>query len=68
MGYLYKRPKLRRRGMHIGFCWESQEERDHLKDVDIGGRIILKRIFERQDGVVWTGQIWLRIGSTGKVF
>jgi hypothetical protein len=28
-----------------------------------GGRwIILKLILEKQDGVVWTGLIWLRIG------
>jgi hypothetical protein len=68
MGSLHKRPKLRRRGMHIGFWWESQEERNHLEDLDIGGRIILKWILERQDEVVWTGLIWLRIGSSGGLF
>jgi hypothetical protein len=27
-----------RRGMHIGFLWESQQEkRDHKEDQDIGG-------------------------------
>jgi hypothetical protein len=29
-------------------------------------RIILKWILERYDGVVWTGLIWLRIGTGGK--
>jgi hypothetical protein len=35
------------RGMHIGFWWESQMERDHWEDLDIGGRIILEWILER---------------------
>jgi hypothetical protein len=36
-----------RRGMHIGYCWESQRERDHYEDQDVGGWTILKWIFER---------------------
>jgi hypothetical protein len=28
--------------MHIGFQWESQEERDNQEDLDVGGRIVLK--------------------------
>jgi hypothetical protein len=28
-----------------------------LEDLDVGGRIILERILERYDGVVWTGLI-----------
>jgi hypothetical protein len=35
------------RGMHIGFLWESQKERDHYGDVDVGGRVILKWILEK---------------------
>jgi hypothetical protein len=52
-------------GMHIGFRWESQKGSDHKEDLDVGGRIILKWILERQNGVVWTGSIWLRIGTSG---
>jgi hypothetical protein len=33
--------------MYIGFWWESQKERDHWEDLDVGGRIILEWIFER---------------------
>jgi hypothetical protein len=33
--------------MHIGFWWESQKERDHSEDLDVGGRIILKWILEK---------------------
>jgi hypothetical protein len=29
------------------------------------GRIILRRILFRRDGAVWTGLIWLRIGTSG---
>jgi hypothetical protein len=56
--------RMGKRGMHIGYWWESQKERDHEEDEDVGGWIILKWILERWDGVVWTGLIWLRIGNS----
>jgi hypothetical protein len=33
---------------------ESQKERDYYEDLDVVGRIILKWILERWNGVVWT--------------
>jgi hypothetical protein len=33
--------------MHVGFLWESHKEGDYLEDLDIGERVILKRIFEK---------------------
>jgi hypothetical protein len=36
-----------RRGMHIRYWWESQKERDHWEDLDVGGWTILKWILER---------------------
>jgi hypothetical protein len=30
------------RGMHIGYWWGSQKERDNLEDQDVGGWTILK--------------------------
>jgi hypothetical protein len=36
-----------RRGMRVGFRWESQKERDAKEGLDVGGRIILKWIFEK---------------------
>jgi hypothetical protein len=50
--------------MHIGFLWESQKERYHQEDLDVGRRIILEWILESYDEVVWTGLIWLRIGTS----
>jgi hypothetical protein len=40
-------------------------ERDHWEDKDVGDWIILKWIFERQYGVVWTAPIWLRTETSG---
>jgi hypothetical protein len=36
-------------------------ERDHLEDLDVGGRIILKWILRKWNGEAWTGFLWLRI-------
>jgi hypothetical protein len=41
--------RMGRRGMHIGYWWESQKERDHYEDQDVCGWIILKWILERWD-------------------
>jgi hypothetical protein len=34
--------RMWRRGMLIGYWWESQKERDHWEDQDVGGWTILK--------------------------
>jgi hypothetical protein len=47
-----------------GFGRETRE-RDHLEDLGIGGRIILKLIFKKLDEETWTELIWLRIGTGG---
>jgi hypothetical protein len=53
--------------MHTGFRRESQKERDHKEDVDVGWRVIFKWILEKYYGVIWTGFIWLRIGTSGRL-
>jgi hypothetical protein len=47
--------------MHVGYWRESQKERGHYENKDVGGWIILKWILEKSDGVIWTRFIWLRI-------
>jgi hypothetical protein len=34
--------RLGRRGMRIGYWWESQKEKDHNEGIYVGGRMILK--------------------------
>ena len=53
-----------RRG-YTGLWWGNLRERDHLEDQGVGGRIILRWIFKKWDVGVWTGLIWLRIGTGG---
>jgi hypothetical protein len=54
-----------RRGMHVGYQWENQKERERAlgrsrhRWVD---NIKMDLIF---NGVVWIGLIWLRIGTSG---
>jgi hypothetical protein len=49
--------------MHIGYLWKSQRERHHYQEQDVGRWIILRWTTERQDGLVWTGLIWLMEGT-----
>ena len=41
--------------VRTGFWWEDLRERDHLEDLGVDGRIILKRIFKKWDeeGMDW---------------
>jgi len=39
--------------------------RDHLEDAGVDGRIILRWIFRKWEGVARTGLIWLRIWTGG---
>jgi hypothetical protein len=34
---------------------------------DVGGRVILQWISQRQDGMLWTGLVWLRTGTGGEL-
>jgi hypothetical protein len=40
-------------------------ERDHLEDLVVDERIVLRWIFKKWDGEARTGLLWLRIGTGG---
>jgi hypothetical protein len=54
--------RMGRRRTRTGYWWKRQREKDHQKDQDVGGWIILGWIFERWDEVMWNGRVWLSIG------
>ena len=52
------------RGVHRVFVGKLRE-RGHWGDQDVDGRIILRWIFRKLEGVMGTGWSWLRIGTGG---
>jgi hypothetical protein len=50
---------------YTGCWWGNLNERGHWVDPDIDGRIILRRIFRKLEGVMGTGRSWLRIRTGG---
>jgi hypothetical protein len=47
-----------RKGLHRWLCWGNVKERNHLQDLDVDGRIILKCILKKQAGMVWTESVF----------
>jgi hypothetical protein len=41
--------------------------RDHSEDLSIGGKITLEWILREIRWDVWTGFVWLRIGTSGEL-
>jgi hypothetical protein len=46
--------------MHIGYRWESQKERDHWENQDVGGWTILKWILRE---IGWDGRDWIKLAQ-----
>jgi hypothetical protein len=53
--------------MHETFCLEDLKGRATRIDVGVDGRKILDWILRKWGAKVWTGFIWLRIGTIGKL-
>jgi len=51
--------------VYIGFWWVDLRARDHLRDPDVDGRIILGWIFRKWDVGARTGLNWFRIRTGG---
>jgi hypothetical protein len=43
------------------------EGENHSEDLDIDGRIILEWILGKWGGMMWTGFIWITIGTNGEL-
>jgi hypothetical protein len=48
--------------VHTEVWWENVRQTDHLEDLDVDEKIILKWIFKKSKGA-WNGLIWLRLGE-----
>ena len=53
--------------MHTGFWWGGLREGGHFEDTNVDWKIILKCIYKKWDGEVWTGLIWFRIRTGGRL-
>jgi len=40
-------------------------ERDHMEDLHVDGRTIIKLIFIEWDMEAWDGSLWLTVGTGG---
>jgi hypothetical protein len=56
--------RMGREEEYTGFWWRNLNERDHLEDLGVEGRIILRWIFRKWDVWACTGSGWLRIGTS----
>ena len=53
---------------HTGFWWGDMREREHLEDLGVDRRKILKLILKKEDGGgAWIGLIWLSDSGYGQV-
>jgi hypothetical protein len=53
--------ELGRREMRIGYWWESQTEKDHKGDQDIGAWVICIKMDLREMG--WGGMDWIDLAK-----
>jgi hypothetical protein len=54
--------------MLILISGKDKRKRDSWEDLEVGGRIILIMILDKQDWILWAAFIWLRMGCSGGLF
>ena len=52
-----------REDVYTGNWWRKVRETDHLEKPSANGNLILRWIFGKWEVDVWTGSIWIRIGT-----
>jgi hypothetical protein len=58
---------FRRSEMYTQFWLENLEGRDHLEVLAVDGRVILEWMLKKWVRRVWTGFMWLRVGTSGRL-
>jgi hypothetical protein len=53
--------------MHTKFQLENLKGSEHSEDLGIDRKVILGWILRKERGEVWTGFIWLRVGTSGRL-
>jgi hypothetical protein len=48
--------------MHTTLYYKDIKRGDHLGDIGVDESLILRRLFDKQNMVMWAGYIWLRRG------
>jgi len=69
LGYQIKQYEMHETsGMHgrEEFLWGNPKEQDHLDNMGVKARILLKKFLNKEDGIAWTRVIWLRTGTQDK--
>jgi hypothetical protein len=56
----------RKREVHTEFWWGNLKERDCFEGLVVDGRSVLKSVIKETGGRLWTGLIWLNIGTSGE--
>jgi hypothetical protein len=56
-----------RRGLDKTFYSEYCKKRDNLLEQDVEGRIVLKLKLKCERGIIWSGFLRFKIGSSGRL-